>query len=323
MKHNYNLDWIRVLAMVAILFDHYISSLGNNWLNNIGLQVGVGGVTLFFAISVLLFGYKWRKEDFKPFVPFVFLKRRCVRIFIPLWILILITIPLEYLLTGRLELQTITFNAVGLGWVRPFGISGHLWYITMLMMLYLCFVVISYIRIDKIKCCWWALALVLLLIGYVYGQTYLTTYSKAGPPLFLFAGALVFAKGNELMAFAKHHKKVLLMLALMIVGVSLYAYQLGWNESHKAMAIASAISAGFITFMALIANLNVEKVGKTLIWLSGISYEIYLVHQPLIEVCNAYISNKCLMLLVWIVVTFLFAILLNKVSSMVCARIKD
>lgn len=47
MKHNYNLDWIRVLAMVAILFDHYISSLGNNWLNNIGLQVGVGGVTLF------------------------------------------------------------------------------------------------------------------------------------------------------------------------------------------------------------------------------------------------------------------------------------
>lgn len=167
------------------------------------------------------------------------------------------------------------------------------------------------------------LALVLLLIGYVYGQTYLTTYSKAGPPLFLFTGVLVFAKGNELMTFAKHHRKVLLILALIMMGASLYVYQLGWNESHKAMAIGSAISAGFFVFMALFANLNVTKGDRKLIWLSGISYEIYLVHQPLIEVCNAYISNKCLMLLVWIVVTFLFAILLNKVSSMVCARIKD
>lgn len=323
MKHNYKLDCIRVLAMVGILFDHYISSFGSNRLNNIGLQVGVGGVTLFFIISALLFGYKWRKEGFKPFVPFIFLKKRCVRIFIPLWILILMTIPLEYLLTGRLELQTIAFNVVGLGWVRLFGISGHLWYITMLMMLYLCFVVISYIRLDKIKWCWWMLALVLLLIGYVYGQTYLTTYSKAGPPLFLFTGVLVFAKGNELMTFAKHHRKVLLILALIMMGASLYVYQLGWNESHKAMAIGSAISAGFFVFMALFANLNVTKGDRKLIWLSGISYEIYLVHQPLIEVCNAYISNKCLMLLVWIVVTFLFAILLNKVSSMVCARIKD
>lgn len=37
---NYNLDWIRVIAMTGVIIDHYICCLGSKVLNNIGLQMG-------------------------------------------------------------------------------------------------------------------------------------------------------------------------------------------------------------------------------------------------------------------------------------------
>lgn len=42
-KRNYTLDWIRVFAMGGILLDHYLCALGSQCLNNIGMQIGVGG----------------------------------------------------------------------------------------------------------------------------------------------------------------------------------------------------------------------------------------------------------------------------------------
>lgn len=42
-KRNYNLDWIRVFAMGGILLDHYLCAFDSQCLNNIGMQIGVGG----------------------------------------------------------------------------------------------------------------------------------------------------------------------------------------------------------------------------------------------------------------------------------------
>lgn len=42
-KRNYTIDWIRVFAMGGILLDHYLCAFGNQCLNNIGMQIGVGG----------------------------------------------------------------------------------------------------------------------------------------------------------------------------------------------------------------------------------------------------------------------------------------
>ena len=39
-KRDYSLDWIRVIAMFGVVFDHYICNIGHKVLNNIGLQMG-------------------------------------------------------------------------------------------------------------------------------------------------------------------------------------------------------------------------------------------------------------------------------------------
>lgn len=308
---NYNLDWIRVIAMFGIIVDHFISNLGCKKLEYCGLQMG-GNVTIFFLISALLFGAKWAKDDYRPFSPIQFLKKRILRIFIPLWMTILLVMPFEYALTGNFNPFTIVMNVVGLGWVRPFGIAGHLWYITMLMFLYICFVGISRIRLDKISGIWWMSAFVVMIVAYVVLQGKLTTYSKAGPPLFMFFSVMMFAKGKEVMEWAKRYKFLVLLLAIAFVSGSQYIYQLGWHDTHKAMAIGSFICAGFLSFLALNSWMNVSKPNKMMTWLAGISYEIYLVHVPLLGICIHYFKSTILWAPIWIVVSVISAIVLNK-----------
>ena len=282
----------------------------------------LGGVTVFFVISAWLFGHKWAGGGYKPFAPGAFLKKRCVRIFIPVWILIAFTIPLEYVFKGRFELQTIMFNIVGLGWVRPFGVSGHLWYITMLMVLYVAFVLASRVRLDKTRLRWWLIGMAAVLAAYFIMQNRLTTYSKCGPPMFLLVGTMVFARGNTIMAIAKQHKIVVSIIALLTLGFSQYLYHLGWNDTHKAMAVASAIIAGFLVFWATFASMNIKSANRHIEWIAGISYEIYLVHQPLLDVLNVCIANRLLMTIAWLITTLISAILLNKATSVLCTRAK-
>lgn len=52
---------------------------------------------------------------------------------------------------------------MGLGWVHPFGVSGHLWYITMLLIMYIAFMLVSRVRLDKISSHWWLWGIAVLL----------------------------------------------------------------------------------------------------------------------------------------------------------------
>ena len=56
--------------MVGILTDHAICFYGSNTLNYSGIQIGGSSVTIFFAISALLFGNKW--ADFAIITVFQF-----------------------------------------------------------------------------------------------------------------------------------------------------------------------------------------------------------------------------------------------------------
>lgn len=319
---NYNLDWIRVFAMVGVIADHYTGLFGMDWLRNCGLQVGGGNVTIFFVISALLFGTKWAKDEYHAFEPVSFLKKRVLRIYVPMWILILAVIPLEWWLAGRLEPTTIVANAVGAGWAKPFGISGHLWYITMMMILYVGFIIFSRIRLDRIKWYWWTVVFGVILIGYYVLQGKLTTFSKAAPLMFLFFGCLMFAKVNDIIEYAKKYKVVVVTTTLALLALSMYVFILGWYDTHKAWATASAIISGFWEFLALYVCLNIKKDYRAIKWLAGISYEIYLVHLPIIPLVGLLFDNPWLVLLAGNALTIVLAVGLNKLSGNIAECIK-
>lgn len=244
-----------------------------------------------------------------------------MRIYIPLWIALVGILPFEFIIVDSANATTAVMNIVGLGWARPMGIAGHLWYITMLMMLYVCFVLISRLRLDKIKWYWWVGTFALLLIAYIALQDRITTYSKAGPPLFTFIGVLMFARGRDVLELAKRYKWLVLTFAIGMVALSQYVYQLGWHDSHKAMAIGSFIVAGFLTFLALNSTFNITKPNRTINWVASISYEIYLVHAPLISICGFFIKDKVIMTPIWILASLFCAMMLNKISNKIISKI--
>lgn len=232
-----------------------------------------------------------------------------------MWILILAVIPLEWIIVGRFDLQTIFMNVVGLGWANPLGISGHLWYITMLMILYLCFITLSYIRLDKVKSSWWVLTFGVLMVVYFFAQDILTTFSKTGPFLFIYFGALMFARGKVITDWARTHKILVIVAAVILVTISQYVYLLGWHDSHKAMAVTSFIVAGFLTFLCLYACLNTTKEINWVKWLSGISYEVYLVHMPIIPLIGLFTDNLWTIVAVDLVLSLILALGLKKISD--------
>ena len=144
------LDIVRVFAMTGVVSDHYMQAKGGEVWDNIGLWLGAVCVSIFFSLSAFLFGKKWRKDNYNQFQPSTYFRKRFSRIYIPLWITVLIIVFIESFLEKGFGIDTVLFNILGLGWFRPFQTGGHLWYITMLLGLYLLFFALSFLKTNKL-----------------------------------------------------------------------------------------------------------------------------------------------------------------------------
>lgn len=82
-NRNLKLDYIRVIALTGVVLDHCLQRFSNIFCNS-GLWMGGVNVTIFFALSAFLFGSKWRKSQYERFDAWSFLKKRVLRIYIPL-----------------------------------------------------------------------------------------------------------------------------------------------------------------------------------------------------------------------------------------------
>lgn len=132
----------------------------------------------------------------------------------------------------------------------------------------------------------------------------------------------MFAKGNELVTIAKRHKVFVGCVAVVLFSQSMYVYILGWHDTHKAVAVVSFILAGFASFIAMYSCINITTENRVVKWLSGISYEIYLTHMPIIPISGMVFSNPWMRICLGIVLTIVFAIVLNKVSNKIIRFIK-
>ena len=161
-----------------------------------------------------------------------------------------------------------------------------------------------------------------MAVGYYFGQGVLNTYSKIGPPMFLFFSALMFARGKEVIETVQKHKVAIVLSTIILIAVSMYVYMLGCHDSHKSWTIGSFICAGFLSFVSLYSMLNITHENKFVNWLSGISYEAYLVHNPLIAVCAYFVHDKLLWTIVWIIASLACSVVLNKMVNLITQKSK-
>lgn len=271
---------------------------------------------MFFALSAYLFGEIWKKGGQKPFAIKEFAKKRFLRIYLPLWLSLLLAFPIDWYVKGELDTTTLAANIVGLNWLRPLQTGGHLWYITMLLVLYVCFVVSSRLKLER-----WAMRAFVIALLVVVGlmaviEQRIGSVSKALPLIAVSLAALMFYKGREACSWAGNHRSMSWVATTVLLIGALSLFYIGWWEAHKAMVIVAYTIAGFALFVTIAGCLKVDSISPVTSHFANISYEIYLVHLPIIELLLRMIDNKITILVLWLVLTYIGAYAIRKVESL-------
>lgn len=278
----------------------------------------LGGVcvALFFALSAFLFGEKWRSAGKKGFELKGFLKKRFVRIFIPLWISLVFIVALEVYAHHPLHLKTILFNILGLSWAKPFVWAGHLWYITMILILYLEYLVISRLRLDKISTWMWIVLLAVITAIMIGRNGLFNTVSKVTIPLTVFYAAMVFTKGDTLMSFCQDHKLIISVVAIAFFLITWYLHLGGIFQEYTGIATVLNSISGLLLFFAIVSVFQGLHTSKVITWLSGISYELYLIHLTVMVFVRQFIDGHSVAFYcVSVPLIILCSFLLHKVSE--------
>lgn len=127
---NKSIQLIRVIAMFMIVFDHIFCVIQFPMQSFI-VQVTNSGVFIFLFISGYLYGMKkitnWKK----------WIKKRIIRICIPLWTFMVIDFILEALVWGQFEIKYALIYALNLQGFLGVNVGGtNLWFLTLIMMCY-------------------------------------------------------------------------------------------------------------------------------------------------------------------------------------------
>lgn len=320
------LNIIRVIAMAGIVADHGFQASGIPIVVNTGLHWGGLFLMVFFALSAYLFGMKWANRGYNRFEVKSFLQKRFLRIYLPLWLMLPVAISIEYLILHSFDVKTIVFNIVGLGWAKPFGTGGHLWYITLMMFLYMVYLAFSRIRLDKCKMRYWFIGYATLAALYVFGEKYFTTFSAVAPVIIVLFASLLFFKRDEVMALSHRWPKSQLFVTMIALVLSWWMYAQGWNDTHKAIATFSSFSAGLCLFVCLITFIKSPQSNRFVSHLADISYEVYLVHLPLLPFTSFLLKHagmdcKLFELVIWLMLTYFTALGVHIVTQRLMVHI--
>ena len=311
----YIFDTIRVVAMTAIVISHFMEyTIGGTMVGELGRYLGGCGVVVFFLLSALLFGLRWEATEKLPFPIGKFMKKRIIRIGCPLWVY-LIGVVLLFVASG-VPVPWIDFglNLCFLGYLGRLPGNPHLWFVTVIMLCYLEFVILSKYKINVIL---GTILLVLSLVGYYIFQ------SKGLPGhIFLTLGmcGLMFCFARNFMDFVvKIPHKIILGGAFW--GLNIYAIWLFENnlfDTHRLVAFPLYRICGLSWMILMIWMLPNRRIGM-INYLSTISFEIYIVHQmlcrgPLLTV-DMISGSRTIQFISLLVISFILAVILHFVSN--------
>lgn len=256
MNRSSGLDFARVIALVSIMVCHYYGVHGGRFAEIIHDVLGLFGNAMFFVLSGWCLGLRHEKAGC-PKYGVEFIKRRISRLYWPFALYIIIHVALLCFTGKSPELVKVAMNLAMLSWFAKLNGAGYLWFVTLMAVAYFFTVLLSWFGNKRTL-----LAVVVGAAGFsliVWAmdmrQGYVAAFLTAFAYSFLYcrrfrcqingAVALIFF---ALLPLMREHYNIIPWLAIV-----------------PAFYIVGRCS----TFVC--PNIIIK-------WLSGISYEIYLVH---------------------------------------------
>ena len=274
---------LKGIAIMMVIFSHigYFLDSGNKFLYPLSVAGGVG-VNIFLFLS----GYGLTLSSLKSSLSvFGFYYKRLSRVFVPMWIVLIFFLLLDYfLLNISYPLKTIVYLSIG--FVPNADIyttfNSPFWYFTLILFYYLIFPFVFWKRLPM------ASALVILILSMYILRLELPVvpdvlklykvHYLAFPIGIIFAGwqSSRFSFSdllNKLHPVLKYGFAAVLIWMICYTGI-----HSGIGETLRKEQLISLITMGSFIILAMLIPFN----SRFLILLGIYSYEIYLIQWPLL-----------------------------------------
>lgn len=279
MRRDLRLDYVRVIGILLVIMAH--TSL-NNYVSNIrpfdvAMLVCVAGASYSFSIPI---------TSFKEYLNY--LKKRFIRLVIPVWLFLTFYFALTFLLSGEM---IYSFSTMASTYLLLNGI-GYVWIFRIMLMMALINPLLRIIS-DKIngsfsKALMLELALIFfnellaIICIYVFGDSILFKIIKMIVCYFIGYGILSIM-GMIFIKLKTNDLVKLIVINGVIVLLSTYIYGVFSPSDFKYPPMAQFICYGLfacILFYLLFSwktSSNVT-INKAIVWLSKYSLNVYLAH---------------------------------------------
>lgn len=280
---------LKGLAILMIIFGHvgYFLATDHAFLYPLSVAMGVG-VDLFLFLS----GFGLAVSALKKQLPITkFYLRRFSRLYLPLWIMMLIFIPLDIFVLHR-QYDSASILQIALGWVKQADLYNNfnspLWFLTLIVFYYLLFPFVFWRKAPELSAVvFWLAGFLILKFDPIIIKDVRRLYELhyvAFPLGVLFAG--VISRIPEAQAGVKNwlennERAVmsgrLVLMAILLYGALYFSLHSGVGAEKYIAHTLSLLTSGLY-----IAVFLIKKTEWKLLTLFGMySYEIYLLHWPL------------------------------------------
>lgn len=322
-NQSYAIGCIRAISAIMIVLCHIFQGLGNElaWWFNVGVQI-------FFFMSGFLMAKNYIEK------PNVFLKKRLIKILIPYYILLFITVGVYVLVGIEIDINMIVTYVLclqGLTYKNIIPGLEHLWFISIILVCYVLTLGLNHLRKklieDKNKTFYIKLFAVLMIVQIVVSNSILPIAFGARIGAFII-GYFIACKFKY--SSPKKMVNIFSILTLVTLCIRLYftyispitnlylnklfsEYFVNWQHTLLGCGI-------FIILYDILSKRETRKslINKSMDIISKYSYEIYLTHQifilgPLsVLFLSRYVSLNIILISILILI---FSVLLYRISE--------
>lgn len=319
-KRNYALDYIRVVAILMIVMCHYcfFSSLDSG----IGRYLAGVGNMIFFMLSALLYGNRCNYaktatmggSNLQHLDCHHFICKRIIKLGASVWPFLVVLTLLFLIFDIKFSWIDVGLNFAFLGYLGKLPGNGHLWFLTVIMCCYAEYMLFDRLQIRKKWFPW------ILLVGSIAVMAALESIGIPGNAFAIlgFFGFLLM-KADRFMRTARELNLWMILIIVVINASLLWLDIEGLFEKSRIIHYLACDICGCL-LLALFIRMMPDKENKFIMFLSGISFEIYVVHHtlcagPMVRIPQM-TESHILNFIVLLAVAFVLAIVLHWVASM-------
>lgn len=337
----HNLDYLRGLAALGIMFYHYCSwELGDFSSDTIMERIGVYGVAIFYVLSGLtLFHVYFDKLDFSRKSIFSFFKKRVFRIFPLLWFINIISLLLIYISEAPLpSYRAIFINFTGLfGVIAWWGyFSTGVWSIGNELVFYI-FLPFFVLLTKSKKGSMFVLSLFILACYLYFAFIKLNTnaslaeqwrnYINPLNQVFLFLGGFLIGY-----FFRNKNMSQTISFVLLLLGLLIFIFYPSFGNPINIVTNTNRLVFSFSCFIICLSAYKIPKEFPYIFHfplssLGEMSYSVYLIHPIIWKFFNFYnletkIEKIVYMIIITLIVSYFIYTYFEKVFMKLGRNIK-